>query len=230
MKKIINWFKNYWYYYKWRTIIIGFFVLAAAVMLPQVINKVDYDINIIYAGPYIFQVGEKEEAEDIFRGLMPRDYNGDGKKTVLLANMTIMTSEQMQKALEEAQKAGITLVLNQYSSIQMDKAFSQEIFAGESVICMLDPSKYEQVRKQDGFLPLVEALGYKPDIAFDDYGMYLKDTAIGQYFELFAKFPEDTILCIRRVSTASVFTGVKKAQEKYAYHLDFFKRLVEFQA
>jgi hypothetical protein len=230
MKKITNWFKNYWYYYKWRTIIIGFFVLAAAVMLPQVINKVDYDINIIYAGPYIFQVGEKEEAEEIFRGLMPRDYNGDGQKTVLLANMTIMTSEQMQKAVEEAQKAGITLVLNQYSSIQMDKAFSQEIFAGESVICMLDPSKYEQVRKQDGFLPLVEALGYKPDIAFDDYGMYLKDTAIGQYFELFGKFPEDTIFCIRRVSTASVFTGVKKAQEKYAYHLDFFKRLVEFQA
>lgn len=93
MKKIINWFKNYWYYYKWRTLIIGFFVICAIVMVPQVITKVDYDIHILYAGPYIFQLGEKEQAEEIFRGLMERDYNGDGQKTVILANMTIMTDE-----------------------------------------------------------------------------------------------------------------------------------------
>lgn len=231
MNKIINWFKNYWYYYKWPIIIVGFFVVAAAIMIPQVLNNTDYDIHIIYAGPYIFQLGEKEQAEEIFRSLMTRDYNGDGEKNVILANLTIMTDEQLKQAMEEASKrTGPTIILNQYSSAQMERAFSQEIFAGESVICLLDPSKYEQVKKQDGFLPLAEALGYKTDLAFDDYGMYLKDTAVGQYFELFQKFPEDTILCIRRVSTASVFTGVKKAKESYEYHLDYFKRLVEFKA
>ncbi|MGI6203023.1 MAG: hypothetical protein ACOYID_06440 [Eubacteriales bacterium] len=231
MKKIINWFKNYWYYYKWRTLIIGFFVICAIVMVPQVITKVDYDIHILYAGPYIFQLGEKEQAEEIFRGLMERDYNGDGQKTVILANMTIMTDEQLKEAMEAAYKrTGPTVILNQYSIAQMDRAFSQEIFAGESVICLLDPSKYEQVKTQNGFLPLVEALGYKPEIAFDDYGMYLKDTEVGQYFELFRKMPEDTILCIRRLSTASIFTGAKKAQQSYEYHLDYFKRLVEFVA
>ena len=230
MKKILDWFKNYWYYYKWRVIVVGFFVVSLAVMVPQIFNNTDYDINIIYAGPYIFQIGEKEEAEEIFRNLMPRDYNSDGEKTALLANMTIMTNEQLKTALEEANKNGITLILNQYSSAQMDKSFSQEIFAGESVICLLDPSKYEQVLKQSGFLPLKEALGYKPEAAFDDYGIYFKDTAVCQYFELFKKFPEDTVLCIRRMSTASVLTGIKKAQKKYEYSLDFFKRLVEFTA
>jgi hypothetical protein len=228
MKKVFRWFKNYWYYYKWRTIIIGFFIIAFAVMVPQFLNNTDYDINILYAGPYIFKLGEKDKAEEIFRELMTKDYNGDGKKTVLLANMTIMTNAQMQEAMEKAHKQGITLILNQYSSLQMDKAFSQEIFAGESIICLLDPTKYEQVRKQDGFLPLKDALGYKPGNAFDDYGIYFCNTAVGQYFDLFKQFPEDTILCIRRISTASVFTGVKKAQKKYEYNLDFFKRLVEF--
>ena len=161
---------------------------------------------------------------------MPRDYNGDGEKTVIVANLTVMTDEQLKQAMEAAsRKTGPAIVLSQYSGAQMDRAFSQEIFAGESVICLLDPSKYEMVKKQDGFLPLAEALGYKPDIAFDDYGMYLKDTEIGQYFELFSRFPEDTILCIRRLSTASVFTGIKKAEQSYEYHLDYFKRLVEFK-
>lgn len=230
MKKIINWFKNYWYYYKWPVIVIGFFVIAIAVMVAQSASQVDYDIHILYAGPYIFQLGEKEQAEDIFRSLMPRDYNGDGEKTVILANMTIMTEEQFNEAMEASNRVqGPAIVLGQYYGPQIERAFSQEIFAGESVICLLDPSRYEQVKSQNGFLPLEEALGYNPDIAFDDYGMYLKDTAIGQYFELFRRFPEDTILCIRRLSTASVFTGKKKAEESYKYHLDYFKHLVEFK-
>ena len=230
MKKIAAWFKNYWYFYKWPIIIAVFFLIAFAVMIPQVIGNIDYDIYVLYAGPYIFQMGEKDQMEDIFRQLMPRDYNGDGKKQVLVADMTIMTEEQLQRAMEEFSKDGkIPLVLNQYSGFHMDKPFSQEIFAGESVICLLDPSRYEQVKSRSGFLPLTEALGYKPDAAIDEYGIYLKDTEVGGYFPLFGQFPDDTILCIRRLSTASVFIGVKKAEVKYQYHLDFFKRLIEFK-
>ena len=230
MKKIISWLKNYWYFYKWPVIIVTFFVVALVIMLPQVFSNIDYDITVLYAGPYIFQLGEKEQMEDILRQMMPGDYNKDGKKEALILDMTIMTDAQMKEAIEEANKKGITLILNQYSSAQKDKAFSQEIFAGESAICLLDPIKYEQVKKQSGFLSLEEALGYKPPLAFDDFGIYLKDTAFGRYFELIGQLPDDTVLCIRRLSTASVFTGVKKAEVKYQYSLDFFKRLVEFSA
>ncbi len=229
MKKLLSWFGNYWYYYKWRVIFAAFFIVAVGIMISQMVGKVEYDVNILYAGPHIYQLGEKEKTEEIFRGLMPKDYNGDGKKTVLLANMTIMTNEQIKEALEKVQKDGATVMLNQYSSAQMDKAFTHEIFAGESVICLLDPLKYEQVKEKSGFLPLSEAIGYKPDNAIDDYGIKFSDTAVGVYFDLFKELPEDTILCVRHMSTASVFTGAKKVKEKYAYSLDFFKHLVEFK-
>ena len=229
-KKVFKWLDNYWYHYKWVTVITLFFIIMGIILISQMINREESDINILYTGPHIFEVGEKNSVESAFCQIMPNDFNGDGKKLTQVADMTAYTDEQMLEAMEQAEKEGKTLIISNYAFEMVKSRFSQEVFAGESVICLLDRVWYDMVLENDGFVPLSEVLGYKPEYAFDDYGVFLKDTEFGQYFTALDALPDDTILCMRRISSASVFTGVKNVEKKYEYHRQMFIAIFSFTA
>ena len=42
-------------------------------------------------------------------------------------------------------------------------------------------------------------------------------------------FPDDAVLCLRRVPTMSAFTGREKAEKKHEFHRDLFRRILEFE-
>ena len=48
---MLKWLENYWYHYKWHTLIVAFFVIMLTVMGVQMCSREDNDIYIIYAGP-----------------------------------------------------------------------------------------------------------------------------------------------------------------------------------
>ena len=43
-------FENFWYYYKWHTIIGIALVAVVVVLIVQLFTKPSYDVNIVYAG------------------------------------------------------------------------------------------------------------------------------------------------------------------------------------
>ncbi|MBR0365758.1 MAG: hypothetical protein IJH94_03035 [Clostridia bacterium] len=45
-----EWWPYYWMYYKWHTIIIGFFSISTIVSVAQCAMKEHYDLNVVYAG------------------------------------------------------------------------------------------------------------------------------------------------------------------------------------
>ena len=51
MQKIVNWFKNYWYYYKWQVIISAFVLFVVIFCVVQCGSQEKYDVFITYAGP-----------------------------------------------------------------------------------------------------------------------------------------------------------------------------------
>ena len=77
-------------------------------------------------------------------------------------------------------------------------------------------------------MPLEEVLGYVPEEAIDEYGIRFRDTAFSEFFTATHVFPEDSILCIRRVSVMSAFKGQKKTERAHAYHTELFRSVVEF--
>jgi len=97
------------------------------------------------------------------------------------------------------------------------------------VIYILDPGMYENVKRAGGLMPLSEALGETPAGAIDEYGMRLKETKFAQFYSAMDVFPEDSVLCIRRVSTMSVFKGQKKTERIHSWHVDLFRNLVNFE-
>ena len=45
-----EWWPYYWMYYKWHTIIIGFFSITTIISAVQCAMKEHYDLNVVYAG------------------------------------------------------------------------------------------------------------------------------------------------------------------------------------
>ena len=210
--KIGKWFDNFWYHYKWETIIILFVLIVLAVVIPQSLTRTKYDTSVLFCGPEFVDADENAAIESAFRQIM-QDYDNDGKKELQLINITAFTTEQ---ANELVKTGSYTMsVLSPYLQSNVSDSFSTQIFAGEASVCLLDPYWYSVVREEDGFVPLSEILGYTPEKAIDEYSIYLKDTDFGSFFTAFDCLPDDTVLCMRRMSTASAFLGQKRTEEKY---------------
>ncbi len=45
-----EWWENYWYYYKWHTILIGLVIIAVAILIADVFGKPTPDFAFMYAG------------------------------------------------------------------------------------------------------------------------------------------------------------------------------------
>lgn len=229
MIKVIKWCQNYWYYYKWHTIIGAFFIFMAIFMIGQMITKDDPDITLLYSGPVSLTADQKLEIQNAAELIMTEDYNGDGEKVVMLNTIELLSDDQVADAKDRAKANGEDLYINGNAMSEARNNFTTEIFAGDSVICLLDPYWYEVVRKNDGFIELESVLGYKPSYALDDYSVRLADTDFGKYFTAFSALPEDTVLCMRRISTTIFFTGAAKGEKEYEYNCDMFQNIMNFE-
>ena len=77
-------------------------------------------------------------------------------------------------------------------------------------------------------MPLSEIFDEIPEGAIDEYGVRFSETKLCKFYDAAKIFPDDAVIALRRLSTMSVFTGKKKAEKKYEYNLDFFKKMLTF--
>ncbi len=224
----VNKLANFFYHYKFRLIMIAAFAFIIIVAVTQFLGQSNPDISIIYGGPEYITANENKEFCEVLESLMP-DYNGDGKRYVQLNDLVFMSESQLQEYTEEMAAKGEQVSLDHLTNKQVNERFTYEIFGGESVICILGEEQYEEVKNENGFLPLSEIFDEIPDGAIDEYGIRFADTKFYKFYTAAQIFPDDAVLALRRLSTMSVFTGKSKAEKKHEYHLDMFRRMVEFE-
>lgn len=226
MQKIKKWLENYWYHYKWTTIVAVFLVLVIGIGAFQMCSKEHYDIDILYTGPAILSEDQKRDLASAFASIMPGEYNDDGKKTVMINDVTVLSDEQIAEKEAEAKAESDRLY---YDYEARENAISQVttlITTGETVICLMDDYMYQKYKSEEAFVPLAELLEEVPEKALDEYSVYLMDTPFGQHFSACMALPADTILCIRK---SSVFaSGNKSAEKQYQLNIETFKRLFTF--
>ncbi len=224
----VSFWENFWYHHKWKTIIISFFAVLLVVCFAQMSTQDRTDVYVMYAGPGYLTANEARSVQDAVKQIMI-DYNEDGEKGVLLADFNYLNAEQIaaKEALAAAQ--GVDLIFDNYGNANVYEQYEMEVIAGESVIYILDPALYANVKNAGGLMPLAEVLGEVPEEAVDDTGIRLSETKFARFFGSMDVFPEDSILCIRRVSTMAVFKGQKKTERIHSYHADLFSRIVNFE-
>ena len=225
MKKIFKWLENYWYHYKWLTLIVFFFAAVLIFCLLNTGDGIKDDIHILYAGPEVLSDTQVQKMEQAFASLLKDDLNGDGEKSVGIINITIMSDEQIKAAEEEAEKEGQTLIYDPSLRTQALTQVKNLMSTGAVIICLLDPYVYESCQ-QGTFIPLSSALGEDSVESYDEYSTLFSTNALKNAYDCFSVLSDEVLLCMRNDIVIS--TNNKHFQKEYAWHKTYFKELVKF--
>ena len=209
--------ENFWYHYKWPTIIVCFFVIVFTVCTMQICNKESYDISIVYAGPCNIDPNRSNDIKNVFDFTITNDFDGDGAKNTQLVSYLIYTKEQIEKV--EAQETAY--VDRSYISNENKNFFNYA--SSEAGICFIDPSLYQSLKESDRLIDITETLGYAPEGLIDDHGVKLSETGLYKEYAVIQQLPEDTVVCLLRKQ-------LTKKQDAYDDELETFKEIIGYNS
>lgn len=220
-----NWFANFWYHHKWKVIIALFVCVIVTVCSIQFFSKVTPDVYLMYVGPtYVNATANGEIGEELSK-YCP-DYNKDNKNKAQFSQILYLNSDQVAAKKAEAEKFGEAFSFNAETNAKNYEQFTYEVMGGETVIYLLDPALYETIKGDNILMKLEEVLGEKPENAYDDYAICLKDTDAYKNNTALQTLPGDTMVCIRRVMGMSFFTGKDKAEKALNNHSDYLEKII----
>ena len=160
--KISDFFENVWYHYKWLILIVLVLASVIIVSVTQILQKGDPDIHVLFIGQnYITAEGRNEAEESLNK--VSSDYNGDGKLSMDLVELTVTTIPGQS-----------------YDYVYQQDAltrFETEIRAGMSTVFIVEESFYDKITKLGLAAPLsvVFGEGKVPENAFDEFSFRLRE-------------------------------------------------------
>ena len=201
--------ENIWYHYKYVILALVIALVVFITATVQFFSKKEPDIFIYH----ITSSGLTASSQDDFREsmkLIVEDYNGDGVVAIDFKEDVYILGEIKTNPTE-------------LSTIER---FKLELALGECVIYIMDENFYKGNREY--MCNLSDVLGYTPEFAYDEKAIRLSDLpgypdndTKDEVLPGLKDFSEDSFLCIRLKRTGM-------DEQKYEYHVDFFKKLVEF--
>ncbi len=210
MKKKLE---NYWYHYKWHTIIAAFFVLVAVICIVQIAKRESYDIYIRYVGNAEIINTQYNDMLNAFEKI-DADINGDGETFVNFARVGYINDK------DNANIDGVNVVARETLSTMLVQPY---------YIYIMDMGAYEQYKDAGVFISLSQMFEGKYDsIANDEYSVFFKDTQFCKTAPGMEWVSDDMVMVLKIVPNDSVFTGKQAAAERESFdaHAEFFKTLV----
>ena len=226
--RFLKWLDNFWYHYKWTVIVVAFFLFVGIVCLVQCSGRESADLTVTYAGGFVFNEEERAALSNALKSVSPVKKGEEQSMTVMLNTYSMFSEEELRKMFTNENGE-----LNVYG-YNTAKAQTQDQFStmgnfvktGESAIFFVSPMVYEELNLKKLAQPLSKLYDSTPANAYDEYSVYLKDTAFYQYFEAIQFLPEDTLIVILQ----PLVFGASSNEETYAYFMEFYQNIVNFQA
>ncbi len=223
--KFYRWFDNYWYHYKWHTVITAFFLTVFIICTLQMCTRQEDDMRVIYAGPAFIHSQDAESVCRVLETVIPEDFNADGEKKVGLSSYQIYSREQIEAIEAETDSEGAQRIVDREYISQNNTDFYNYVLTGEAYICFLDPHIYADLKANNRIASISETLGYDCDMSADGYGIVISDLAIYEEYSVLGVLPEDTVICcLEKVSI-----GKNSKVKVYEQHAQMFKALIEFK-
>lgn len=203
--KVSSKFENFWYYYKWHTIIGIAVVFVLAVITVQLFTRKSYDVNIVYAGEK--SIGTTSLSGDGYSELSllknaiesaSDDYDGDGEVNFNLQTLMIMSQnefDELTKVYTDAsQKAHLE------TEIYNNKKTLGEYMINGYFLYFLSEDvfrEYDEDERGSMFVPLS---GFVKSSGTYEYaserGIYISSLALYESSDL-SMLPPDTVICLR---------------------------------
>ena len=221
--KFLTWLDNYWYHYKWVTIVVAFFIIVFSVCTLQMCSKEKTDLTVIYAGGAFVSPERAESVNSVINAVMPKDFDGDGAKNVNFVKYEIYSAEQI-KVIEAATDSNgeSGYVDRSYNSSNYDN-FCNYIQTGDTSLCFLEAWLYEELKSANRVADISEVLGYTPE-GSDGYCVRVGDLDIYNSYAALRVIPEDTVVCLLR----PLVVGNSSDAKYYERECEMFRAIIEY--
>ena len=210
--KLLAWLDNYWYHYKWHTIIIGFFLMVGIVCFVQCGTAEKYDVVVCFSGNAVFdEATEHVGLEKVLSDICPFDADQNGVKKTIFTTISVFNEDQLKSHFTYYDPAlGEDYfdkeAMNQYlpRNTENAKNISSYVMTGDCAVWFVSPYVYET---------------YFKDLITES--IKLSDTALYKNFDAVKVMPEDTLVVLLR----PVF-GEYSKDEAYAQAEAYYRAIV----
>ena len=224
--------ENFWYYYKWHSIIALFLVFCITICSLQLCTKKTYDVYVLYAGnAYVGRTAKDgdipayKRLETTLSGRAD-DYNDDGETNLSLYTLGFLSES------EKTEEAPFTESI----LVQDEEFFLYNYIMGNGGnynVAFISPYVYEKYHVYSDvtmFMPVAGYLDtdYTEYELYSDYAVKLSSTTLYKNNASIREIlPEDTLIVLKIKSyTASGFDK-SGTEARYAASESFFRSLLE---
>lgn len=228
--------ENFWYHYKWHSIIAAFLVVTVLICSLQMCRREKFDTYVLYAGSKTLSRGTDEDGMSEYMRIVSslcrvaEDYDDDGEVAVSLLNYLSMTREEIEAAKENLKEGEeLNLIYGDSENLRHTLLYS------EYYVCFLSVGVFEQYKEYHGvplFVPLADYT--RADRVYD----YYSDSAIrlsSPALERFRALPgicdldaEDTLICLRAKSELAQGFGSEKNSKNYARAVEVIRNILAY--
>ena len=214
MSKFLKWLDNYWYHYKWPTIIVSFLVLIGTISMVQIFNRDQYDAYVMYVGDATIP---DTQYYDIMQSLkaVSSDYDGDKEHNINFAKTTFITDPENNMA------STVNASAVQYLSNLVVQPY---------YIYLMDVEVYKLYKDSGVFVPISELGTQIPeDWYYDDTAVLFSKTDYANSFPGIDNLGENTLLVIKIMPYSSSKSVMAKERQSYNDHLDMLKNILSYR-
>jgi hypothetical protein len=202
--------QNFWYHYKWHSIVAAVVIVALLVCTLQFCGKTKYDSYILYAGSKNIgrtaSDGDVAEISTVISSLkrISKDFDGDGTVNVNFTNYYYLSAEEAEgQEINDALLASDTKAL---SSV-LEHSDYYLLFISEAVY-----EKYHKVGNGELFIDVNDYIYLNTDAVYYAPNAIRLSSLDAYKLPGLAVLPEDTLICIRYPSSIG---GKSKDHQKY---------------
>jgi hypothetical protein len=220
--KLLLWLDNFWYHYKWQTLLVAFLLLTFTVCFAQCTSQEKSDITVTFAGGYVLSEAEMNALADVLGSICPTDADEDGNAVAAFRQYAIFSEEELTEMNTYLDPTDGEYKFSK-TDFEFDKSYNTDryknlqsyIMTGECAVWLVSPYVYESLLYSED-----------PRSNWVSQCVALKDTAFYQYFEAIQFLPEDTLIVILQ----PLVFGASSDEQTYAYFMEFYQNIVKFQA
>ena len=206
------WCENFWYHYKWQSLIALFLVFTITVCTLQMCKKEDYDVYVLYGGgKYISRQVENGgfcEYDEITSSLkqVSRDFDENGKISISFLDKYMLSAEEIKAASGEVNHT----LLN-----QNNEAFRDLMLSSPYYVCFLSDTLYlEYSRNIPTFSPLAGYVGENEVEYLDECAVYLRSLPFKDLPGI-SILPENTVICFKAKTAFSGYFGNEENDRQF---------------
>lgn len=227
--KFALWWENYWYHYKFHTILVLFAIFVCTVCFVQCSQKESGDLTVTFAGACGFENAEdRDNLIEVLNAVAPKSEQKDEKLSVLLTTYSIFSEEELRARFTDEDGNFDSASFQTAKGFNTDhlKTFGTYLMTGESPVLLTSEFVFDYQNMEEIAMPLSEIYGENlPASAYNEYAVRLGDTDFYRYYKAVQILPADTLVVFIR----SYVWGASADKELYADYERMFRAIVDFK-